>query len=226
MPATQEFFAIRKVDLTHSEEALRFHLSNRTPYLWPRNQSYFNKLAEDGHLFEAIRLSKDGATVIGLCYISVETDNVAGMGEFGGVYVLFRHRVYDLAYALGIVAIASFYLQDRPRCRLIAHVHQDNSDPLALLEKLGFVFVDKVTVPPSADAPETMPKDDDGNVIGIVFEFKRSKLHDFASWVKSFDGTARRKRKSPATLQIDVLGFQPEARGDIASALMEITNQV
>jgi len=221
----KKFYTIRRVDLTRSAAVLKFHHDNLTQYLWPRTLENFKQYCTDGVLFEAVKVMGGREVVAGICYVSLEKNEENEVGEFGGVYISFRDRIFDLANAIAIVAISSFFVYDRPLRRLIAHVHELNPEPRPLLkDRLGFLYIGKVKVPPE-HAPKNMPKNEKGEVIGDEFEFKLGTLNRFAEWIECVGEILKDRDGKSAGLRIEVLGFEPEARGDMAAALREIATQ-
>jgi len=175
---------------------LAFHQARTDEYLWPRDYEYFANLIEDRQVF----VIKEGFTVVGMGYLVNEGDR----WEFGGVYVEERLRARGVASALAYVVISTLYLTDEPN-ELIAHVHEFNQAPRGALERLGFENTGTQERPP-IEPPKSIRRNDNGEVVGDLFRFKRSSLTAFADWLDGFDGTLRGKDgvETPLTILANV----------------------
>jgi hypothetical protein len=140
--------------------------------------------------------------------------------EFGGISVADSCRGLGIATALGIVAISNHFAWDPPTGRLIAHVHEANLLPRGLLQnQLGFEQVGQ-EIPPPEIAPANLARNDDGNVVGDLFEFSRSALDRFADWIEGFAGTLR---EAAGTSQLEVaLPLMAQHRTEAVEALRAI----
>ena len=182
-------FTLRIAVEARAPVILKFHKDRLTPYLWPRDLDYFRALAEQESIYEVIETTDGADRLVGMCYVTDgdEPDTNTPRFEFGGIYVEEDCRGHGLATALGMVAISSHsawnYRTDR---RLIAHVHEKNNDPRGMLEgPLGFVRNGQ-EIPPAHLVPKSMERNDDGDVVGHLFEFKRPQLEKFADWIDKF----------------------------------------
>lgn len=107
---------------------------------------------------------------------------------------------------------------------LIAHVHESNPEPRGILSKLGFEFVERITLrgADASDAPVFL-RNDAGEVVGDVLRLTRQGIRDLARWLnEEFDGTVVR---SGARVRVN-FGIFPieslaEARKGIAENLPE-----
>jgi RimJ/RimL family protein N-acetyltransferase len=114
-------------------------------------------------------------TVVGACNIRIPeaTPEHADPAEFGGIFLQPNYRIKGVSGALSTLALASYYWDNDPDSReplpLIAHVHVDNTKPLKLLDRIGFVFQQVIEVPDGVPGFEHMPKDAQGKLRGNEF---------------------------------------------------------
>lgn len=151
-------------------------------FLWPRDRDYFATLVDGRNLYVA----RAGDRIVGMCYV-VPGERADEEWEFGGVLVDEELRGRGIAAALGRYALSISYVFDAPH-EVIAHVHQDNDAPRTVLtEALGFELTKRTAIP--QDPPASMRRNEEGFVIGDVFEFRESSLHGFARWFSDFAGS-------------------------------------
>lgn len=175
------------------QAVLDFHTAHLTEHLWPRTAEEFRKLAVNESLLEIVELPNNLATperIVGMAYVALgsEPDSNDERAEFGGIFVEEACRGLGLAKVLGIVAISNYFVTDPPCGRLIAHVHEFNELPRALLQgSLGFVRQGQ-EIPPTHIVPATLQRNANGEVVGHLFVFDRTKLEQFAEWIEKFEG--------------------------------------
>jgi RimJ/RimL family protein N-acetyltransferase len=170
---------------------LAFHRSYLTEHLWPRTLEQFERLAREECLYVIFEKVGNAEELVGMCYVmdGKEPELNTERLEFGGIYVTEGCRGYGVATALGIIAISNHYAWDPPKGRLIAHVHEANQMPRGMLqEQLGFILVGQ-EIPPPDIAPASMARNENGEVVGDLFQFESSTLLRFADWIENFSGT-------------------------------------
>jgi GNAT superfamily N-acetyltransferase len=143
--APNRSFAIRVVAEDRAEEVTTFHKAHITPYLFPRDVQFFENMARLGCLYEVIETTDGAEGMVGVCYITeAREDDGSPRWEFGGVFVHASCRGLGVGSTLGVVAMSSHFVWDPipATARLIAHVHEHNNEPRAIMTgKLGFVLV-------------------------------------------------------------------------------------
>jgi hypothetical protein len=166
------------------EKVHAFHRSQVGEFLLPRTLDKFRELAERKELWVAT----DDQGVAATCYVT--RDDNAQDAEFGGIIV--RSDLQGscgLGTAIGTVAIAAYALHDSAEHGLIAHVHIDNTKPLALLkDRLGFSLVEgelakitKAELEASLGHSIDMRANADGIIYGYTFRFSRTYLDELAN---------------------------------------------
>ncbi len=186
-PDSVSFSQVRSVE---AAEAFAFHerISRSDTHIWPRTREQLSRLAGDGLLFGA-RLTKS-REIVGLCYLTA--DELEEEWEIGGLTIAqdFQHLGigtflvrFAIAHALAFDAAPD----DKAVRRVIAFVHEENQAPRILLDKLGFIWVDKIEVP-AADAPASMKRNAAGNLVGDKFLFAPAGLRLLSRWLDGFEG--------------------------------------
>lgn len=187
---------------------LEFHRDHLTEYLWPRTLEEFTDLARKECLYEVLETTSGAEQLAGICYIchgNEPNPPHSERAEFGGIYVTTECRGLGVATALGKVAISNHFVVDPPRGPLIGHVHEANPLPRGILQnQLGFVLTGQ-EIPPPENAPASMARNDNGDVVADLFEFRRSTLLRFADWIEEFSGSIGPAAAS--TLDIEVPTF-------------------
>ncbi len=213
-------FTIRLASADRASIILEFHHTHVGDYLWPRTLEEFKSMIQDECLYELVKPNRRGVELIGICYIAQGTDQESKLSrkEFGGIFLLEKYRggkKFGLARILGMAAICEHFIWDNSDERMIAHVHQENNLPRRLLvEDLGFKPVGQ-EIPPPHLVPKNMKKNEEGNVVGDLFEFQREKLKDFAIWLSEFKGWVNAEVKFRVDLELTI-GVK---RRDAAKAL-------
>jgi len=184
------------LDDSRIDDVFEFHKDHIGEYIWPRTLDEFRQLANDGCLYAAYEQpGTQPIKEVGVCYI-MDGENPFGnpRREFGGIYVSDDYRGAGVASALGTIAISNYYVWDPLRQdqreieKLIDHVHEFNDLPRRLLTtRLGFKENGRQEIPP-VEPPRNMRRNADGEVVGDLFEFDKSKLLEFADWLESFSG--------------------------------------
>ncbi|MEK7857750.1 MAG: hypothetical protein AAB320_01295 [Elusimicrobiota bacterium] len=220
-------FVIRVADESRIEAILEFHKENLTKHLWPRTIKEFQSLAEQENLYEAIETSGGGEELVGICYIMPGQEikpPYAERDEFGGVYVADNCRSCGIGTALGKTSLANHFAWDPPKGRLIAHVHEENPLPRGMLvDRLGFLHkVEENEIPPAEVvkvAAPSMKRNEEGQVVGHLFELQHAALQKLADWVEGFAGTIKGK-SGESRLQI-ALPSMTRYRSNTIKALRE-----
>lgn len=219
----QRSFVLRIAVEERAPQLIDFQQKHLTEYLWPRTVEEFERLAESECLFEVIETTGGREDLVGLCYVMHGTepeDEQTERAEFGGIYVTDSCRGLGIATALGLIAISNLFAWDPPRGRLIAHVHEDNQLPRGMLHhQLGFELVGQECPPPEV-APPSMKRNENGEVVGDVFEFRRSTLDQFADWIESFAEQVDAKAGS-STVRVD-LPLMTKQRAEAIVALRDL----
>jgi ribosomal protein S18 acetylase RimI-like enzyme len=189
MGSAPDPFIFFQVSSREAKDAFNFHqsISSSDEHIWPRNQEQIEQFCNDGELF-GVRKASSGEYV-GLCYVHLDKDHE---WEFGGLTVLEAARGLQLGSVLTNFALAHTIANQRPWTygqEIIAHVHEANQKPRNLLQRVGFQRIDTVTVP-RENAPASMKRNADGNIVGDKFQFPRKSLGQLATWFdKEFNGT-------------------------------------
>lgn len=174
---------IRPVAREYCNSVHTFHVEHVGDELWPRTRDEFTGFVESGSVF-AVFDESDGCVPIGVSYIHVVSDRD---WELGGLFVLSDYQGAGIGTALARAAIASQFLwSSATDVELTAHVLEPNDKPRGLLRRLGFLQTGKT--PPVPDAPLSMRRNRDGEVVGDIFKFQRIKLNECADWFESFRG--------------------------------------
>jgi GNAT superfamily N-acetyltransferase len=175
--------------------------------LWPRGLEFFRELAQRESLFEIVANTPFAEEMVGVCYITEDPSESQCRIEFGGVYVVPKYRGFGLAAALGKAAVSSLFILDPPSMDIpvIAHVHEKNQEPRGVLRQLGFIQTGQES-PPEEVVPPGLERNEEGKVVGDLFEFQRTQLAEFADWLENFQGLAEGKN-GKVPLEIDVPFF-------------------
>lgn len=216
-------FIVRTVEEERAEAILRFHKENRDDeFLWSRDLNYFEKRIAEGSLYEVVEVLRRSEEIVGFCYIALETelDAKTPRSELGGIYIRKDCRPLGLPSVICKAAIIDRFVWAPPSGRLIAHVHPKNNNPLNLLTmSLGFKHVGQETIPGAKVPKEVkLPRNDDGDLVGLLFEFQRAQLLAFAQWLEDFSGTIKKNDvESSVTIDMAIM-INPK---DSAQALRE-----
>lgn len=184
-------FVMRLVLDGRASKILAFHKKHITHHLFPRTLEDFESLVGSQSLFEIVEVSGSKDKIVGICYIMEGEDPIdfSERYEFGGIFILPKFQGLGLATALGILSLSQYCVYDPPTGKIIAHVHENNEDPINLLTtRLGFALTGQETIPDEIAAKLSMEKNASGKVVGNLYDFNFSKLKDFADWLKNFDG--------------------------------------
>ena len=212
-------FTVRHASSAALREIHAFHVQNLTGFLFPRTEADFTKLIEDDALFEAV---DDNGGRVAMCYIK-PSDSDANTLEFGGVFVATTCRGTGVADALGIVAITSQLINfTSGGVRLMAHVHELNSDPLKLMKRLGFERNGEETVP-KEHVPNGVKLNKEGLLIGHVYDFQIKTCRTFADWLERFSGGLEGPVRAQAVIDVP---FYRDSRSDALEALRGIADYV
>jgi hypothetical protein len=216
------------LDDGRADNVYEFHKNHIGEYIWPRTIDEFRQLANDGCLYAVYEQSgTQPEKEVGVCYI-MDGEDPSGNSrrEFGGIYVADECRGAGVASTLGTISISNYYVWDPLRQdqreveKLVAHVHEFNSDPRGLLtRRLGFKQAGQ-EIPP-VEAPPSMKRNTNGQVVGDLFEFDRTKLLDFADWLESFSGSVSGKKGPQRIARIDVPGVK-KYLGETLEALRDL----
>jgi ribosomal protein S18 acetylase RimI-like enzyme len=213
-------------------EVHAFHLNQTTEFIWPRTPKQLEDLADNHSLF-VVRMKDSGlykGHIVGMCYIT-EDKEIEGKRrwELGGICVSSEFRGYGIGSSLCLLAISCHYHDQEPHKRgerLIAHVHEDNPDPRNMLkQQLGFIQVDKQYYPANPKIPPNMRKNEKGELVGDIFEFKTHNLKEFADWIEMFQGQVIGKKGS-LSLEVNLSLFSSEYIFDTIKELKEISSYI
>lgn len=186
------------------ENVFQFHEKNVTEFMWPRTIDELKEMVEKQCLYQVLKVKDGQISKAGICYIKDvqdEKDNI----EFGGIYINEDDRGYGIGAALGIICISNHLVLDYTSndVKIIAHVHEENESPLRLLtDDLGFKKVRTVEL--GIEPPESMRRNKDGKVVGIVFEFDKKTIKDFINWFKKFNNVTSGKNKDTFKIRIEL----------------------
>ena len=209
-----------------------FHLSHTTEFMWPRTSLQLEELADQGALLVARGndVARRREYIVSMCYVMEGEEPEGGRRwEFGGIYVSDEFRGYGIGSALGTLMISSHYLAEHdepPQIgeRLIAHVHEYNSDPRPMLEAhLGFVQVGKETPPSDVVPPPSLRRNPNGEVVADLYEFRISTLGKFADWLEIFDGRVK-GRNGSLTAILNLSLFSPAYRVEAIELLRQLAS--
>lgn len=181
-PDSLDFF---QVPISEAATAYAFHhsLASTNSHIWPRTEEQLKKFAEEGELF-GVRKSRTGE-LLALCYATLD-ENSKGY-EIGGLTVAPSFQRLGIATVLVSFALAHVLVWDQPWTlgqRIIAHVHESNSNPRKLLEGMGFQKAGTVTAPDTA--PATMKRNPEGKVVGDVYVFPHAASRGLSDWFNRF----------------------------------------
>jgi GNAT superfamily N-acetyltransferase len=176
---TIRFFAVTDPD--DAERVHRAHARSITPHLADRDPSFFERAAENGELY-AVDVGDEIAAV---CYVVEHGER----WELGGIFVEPRWRGAHIASRLCRLAIANAVVNDQDiAANLMAHVHENNAKPRPLLKALGFVR-DGEAVYADDEAPKSLERNADNNVVGHLFRFDKTYLAEIAADLRQAAGT-------------------------------------
>lgn len=163
----------------------------------------------------------DTGEFVGLVYAVL--DEQAAMWEVGGLAVADSSQGLGIGTMLVRFALAHTMVYEQPWLNgqeVIAHVHETNMDPIRILERLGFEHSRQIEVPGGL-APESMQRNEAGNVVGDEFRFMRAGIQRLSEWFNErFDGTLG---SGTATVEFD-LG--PSSIENLKEALRDMASDV
>jgi Acetyltransferase (GNAT) family len=188
-------FCFSVVPPSSSAEAYSFHrhLSSSNPLIWPREEQEIERFAENGELFG---VRSERGQLVGLCYATL--DKRKKEWEIGGLAVSDRLGKLGVGTMLTEFALAHTLAFNQPWAngqQVVAYVHEGNNDPRKLANNLGFEFLCRVKVS-ARNAPPSMKRDAEGNLVGDKFRFTVEGLHRLCRWLTEFNGTVRSGRKA------------------------------
>jgi hypothetical protein len=152
-------------------------------YLWPRSQEYFEKKAQEGHLYGAF----EGPLLLAHCYIHFDVEH--NVREYGGVQT--SRPGGGIAGALSRVAIGANLVEAELKVgeELIAHVHEANTEPLHLLKSLGFRHVGWSFIPEEVAPPDMLrTADPRGGVRGRLYKYDLAKISALGTRLQNLAG--------------------------------------
>jgi len=207
MSDARDPFIFFQVSSKFASLAFSFHqsISSRDEHIWPRTETQIKKYSENGELF-AVRRASTGE-LVGLCYATLDDDN---QWEVGGVTVAENAQRFHVGSALLRFALAHTIAYQRPwhyEQKIIAHVHEENTKPRNVLERIGFEFAKKVEVPGQV-APASMKRNAEGNVCGDEFEFPSDAVAPLQEWFDREPTTMLADGETPAIFEIPPAGLQ------------------
>jgi hypothetical protein len=91
--------------------------------------------------------------------------------------------------------------------QIIAHVHEENQNPRNLLDRVGFKFLEKVTIP-GDQAPPSMKRDKDGNLSGDKLGFPQGAVAPLSAWFSGEFTGVLADGKTPAQFEIPPGGLE------------------
>jgi len=172
--------------------AFAFHrrviASNR--YVWPRTEDEIREFAEAGQLFGARR--DETAEFVAICYVAANEDE--SELEVGGLITDESVRGLGVGTFLARLAIAYTIAFERPwdyGQHLTAEVHEANNAPRTLLRRLGFEFVETVSILEHS-APASLRRSAGRDMMYDKFRFTQDGVTRLARWLREFDGTLGR----------------------------------
>jgi ribosomal protein S18 acetylase RimI-like enzyme len=190
MSGAHDSYLFSLVPSSEGEVAFAFHkrIASSNSHIWPRTQAFIEKLAYDDCLFGA--RSSDSGEYAGLCYSTL--DELEKEWELGGLIVDPPVRKLGIGEMLARLALAHTMVVAQPwneGQNIVAYVHEANSEPRRLLEKLGFQWAETIEIPADTAPPE-MKRNSAGNLIGDKFVFTPQGLVHLSDWFdREFDGT-------------------------------------
>ena len=177
--ATIRFFAV--TDPGDARRVYNAHASNITPHLAERDPSFFRSAADNGELYAAAV----GEEIAAVCYVTEH----GGCWELGGIFVEPRWQGCGLASRMCRLAIGNAVVNDHAIAdNLMAHVHVNNPKPRPLLAALGFVR-DGEAVYEDHEAPPSLERNADNQVVAHLFRFERTALGKIAADLRQADAT-------------------------------------
>ncbi len=199
-------FVFFQVSSKYAGQAYDFHqsISSTNEHIWPRTEEQISEFAERGELFGVRRLST--GEFAGLCYSTLEGVE----WEIGGLTVTEKNRHLHLGTMLVRFALAHTIATSRPwhyQQQIIAHVHEDNQNPRNLLRRIGFEFLEKVTIP-GDQAPASMKRDENGNLSGDKFRFPQAGVAQLSAWFDNEFAGMLADGKTPAEFEIPPGGLE------------------
>ena len=179
-----DFLYLAKVTRKDAEVAYRFHermAANPDSHLWARPEHQIKELVDDGCVFGAW-IGTD-RKLVALCYVAL-SDNEENW-EIGGMAVDDTVKRRRIGTVLLQFALAYMIVQEKPWTnsqRFLAHVHESNQDPRAMMEKLGFQYVGPVEVSECENPPKWMKRNAAGKIIGDQYEFPPPSSKRIVAW--------------------------------------------
>ncbi len=197
-----EPFTIRAARPTEVAVVHAFHSRYATDFIWPRSFVELDALVEA----QSVQLALDHAGAIAaICYVDLADIPLEPMDrwELGGIFVRTDCRGLGLAEAVSKIALCAKLIAVPPTdaTELVAHVHERNLSPRALLSNLGFSPTGLHEIP-SKEAPPTMERNAAGEVVGDLFRFDFQFCVKHADWLHDFQETVSGRRGS-AICRID-----------------------
>jgi len=186
--------------------AFSFHCSiaKSDPHLRLRSVDEIRMFAEEGELF-GVRSA--ASNVLALCYAAL--DESSNEYEVGGLAVLPEVQQLGVASVLARFAIAHIIANDRPwhyGYRIVAYVHEDNQNPRALVDRLGFQHIGRFTLKNAVTS--TMKQNPKGEVMGDKFEFPRACVKQLLNWFEKEFRNLLRDGVTPAIVELKPGGLQ------------------
>jgi GNAT superfamily N-acetyltransferase len=189
MALRREGCRLATVSSRHAAAAYQFHkkIAETNAHIWPREERQIEEMAHEGALFGLWC----GGVIVALVYATREEGS--SVWEVGGLTVDKIHQKRGFGTLLVRFALAhtlAFQEPWRYGQEIVAHVHEANDEPRRLLTNLGFERSRSVTIP-GTDAPASMRRDAQGNVVGDEFTLPRNAIHSLARWFRDdFDKVA------------------------------------
>ena len=189
MALRREGCRLATVSSRHAAAAYEFHtkIASSNAHIWPRSERQIEEMAQEGSLFGLWCAS----SIVALVYARLDEGSSAW--EIGGLTVDKASQKRGFGTLLVRFALAHTIAFQQPWLNgqeIVAHVHEANEEPRRLLANLGFERSRSVTIP-GADAPASMRRDEQGNVVGDEFTFSRGAIGPLARWFREeFDAVA------------------------------------
>jgi GNAT superfamily N-acetyltransferase len=190
MALRREGCRLATVSSRHAAAAYDFHkkVASSNAHIWPRTERQIEEMAQEGSLFG---LWCAGA-IVALVYAHLDEDSAAW--EVGGLTVektLQKRGFGTLLVRFALAHTLAFQSPWLNGQQIVAHVHEANDEPRRLLATLGFERSGSVTIP-GTEAPASMRRDAEGNVVGDEFRFTRLGAAQLARWFREeFDVLAK-----------------------------------
>ncbi len=173
-------FCLAAVTPEFFRDAYKFHkaVSENDPFIYPRTEEQVKTFIDDGSLFAAWSQGE----IIGICYAAL--DEKEKIWEIGGLAVDPSVQGQGIGTILMAFALAHTIVYGQPflnRQSIISHVHEENDKPRRIMDKIGFKYTKPVELE-DHEAPPSMKRNAEGNVIGDEFEFTPEGLKSLAEW--------------------------------------------